>query len=174
MRLACGTAWSTGELKARTLRELARLDLTRPEPHRERPRRPDPEELVQHVAAAAEQAVRVGLAAHVLHDTTDPRLFELRAEVSPRAAWRELELQPGQGGRWLGTLRLPHPSWPPARTAARNGELREKRTVSQDFTYWLGVADSAERLAAAKVQVLRIGSDDRRRERRTRHVWDVL
>ena len=56
----------------------------------------------------------------------------------------------------------------------QNGELREKRMVNQDFTYWLGVADSAERLAAAKVQVLRIGSDDRRRERRTRHVWDVL
>jgi hypothetical protein len=58
--------------------------------------------------------------------------------------------------------------------AAQNGELREKRMASQDFVYWLGVTDSAERLAAAKVQVLRIGSDDRRRERRTRHVWDVL
>ncbi|HEX6881761.1 MAG TPA: hypothetical protein VF530_00190 [Planctomycetota bacterium] len=124
VRLATGRAWSTGELKARALRELARLDVTRPEPHRERPRRPDPQELVQHVAAAAEHAVRVGLAAHVLHDTTDPRLFELRVDTSPRAAWRELVLQPGQGGRWLGTLLLPHPSWSPARTAARNAELR--------------------------------------------------
>jgi len=58
--------------------------------------------------------------------------------------------------------------------SAQRGELREKRMVSQDFTYWLAVAENAERLAAAKVQVLRIGSDDRRRERRTRHVWDVL
>jgi hypothetical protein len=24
------------------------------------------------------------------------------------------------------------------------------------------------------VEVLRVGSDDRRRERRTRHIWDVL
>jgi hypothetical protein len=55
------------------------------------------------------------------------------------------------------------------------GELRETRTASQDFTYWLQTADNAEeRLAAAKVQVLRIGSNDRRRERRTRHAWDVL
>jgi len=151
VRLASGTAWSTGELKARTLRELARLDLTRPEPHRERPRRPDPQELVQHVAAAAEQAVRVGLAAHVLHDTTDARLLELRAAVSPRAAWRELELQPAQGGRWLGTLLLPHPSWPPARTAARNAELRLEHAAALGVRYGLaGEAYGAVLARAAK------------------------
>ncbi len=56
----------------------------------------------------------------------------------------------------------------------RQGELREQRIVSEDFTYWLGDPARTSRLAAVKVEVLRVGSTDRRRERRTRHVWDVL
>jgi Protein of unknown function (DUF3019) len=55
-----------------------------------------------------------------------------------------------------------------------SGELREQRVVTQGFTYWVSEASGASRLAAAKVEVLRIGSTDRRRERRTRHIWDVL
>ncbi len=57
---------------------------------------------------------------------------------------------------------------------SRNGELREQRVVSQDFSYWLSEPLHSERQAVVKVEVLRIGSSDRRRERRTRHIWDVL
>ena len=46
--------------------------------------------------------------------------------------------------------------------------------VSEDFVFWLSPPAGTERVAEAKIEVLRVGSDDRRRERRTRHVWDVL
>jgi hypothetical protein len=55
-----------------------------------------------------------------------------------------------------------------------SGDLREQRTVTQGFTYWVSDASGPGRLAPVKVEVLRVGSDDRRRERRTRHIWDVL
>jgi Protein of unknown function (DUF3019) len=57
---------------------------------------------------------------------------------------------------------------------ARSGDLQEQRIVSQDFSYWLTEPLHSERQAVVKVEVLRIGSNDRRRERRTRHIWDVL
>jgi hypothetical protein len=69
--------------------------------------------------------------------------------------------------------------------SARNGPLRcwssvtsgkhqEKRDVSEAFVYWLGLPGSAQRVAEVKIDVLRLDSSDRRRERRMRHVWDVL
>jgi hypothetical protein len=58
--------------------------------------------------------------------------------------------------------------------SARTGDTRIERVVSEDFLFWLGVPAGAEHLAEVKISVLRVGSTDRRRERRTRHVWDVL
>jgi hypothetical protein len=60
--------------------------------------------------------------------------------------------------------------WP----AAVSGEHRQPREVSEDFAFWLTPPAGTERIAEAKIAVLRVGSPDRRRERRTRHVWDVL
>ena len=60
--------------------------------------------------------------------------------------------------------------WP----SALSGELQHHREVSEDFIFWLAPPAGTERTAQVKVEVLRVGSDDRRRERRTRHVWDVL
>jgi hypothetical protein len=57
---------------------------------------------------------------------------------------------------------------------AKNGEERVQREVSEDFQFWLGAPADTAHLAEVKVSVLRVGSTDRRRERRTRHVWDVL
>jgi hypothetical protein len=57
---------------------------------------------------------------------------------------------------------------------ARAGDMRVQREVSEDFSFWLGTPAGAEHLAEVKISVLRVGSTDRRRERRTRHVWDVL
>jgi hypothetical protein len=54
------------------------------------------------------------------------------------------------------------------------GEHQQDRIVTQDFVFWLATPGGAERAAEVKIEVLRVGSDDRRRERRTRHVWDVL
>lgn len=67
------------------------------------------------------------------------------------------------------------------------GEMTQERVFAEDFRYWLSLpaeglslpaADSpaagGQRLSEVKIEVLRVGSNDRRRERRTRHVWDVL
>ena len=58
--------------------------------------------------------------------------------------------------------------------SAKDGSTTEKREVSEEFVYWLGAPAGTEHLAEVKISVLRVGSADRRRERRTRHVWDVL
>jgi hypothetical protein len=60
--------------------------------------------------------------------------------------------------------------WP----RADSGEHSQERIVSEDFVFWLSPPSGIERVAEAKIEVLRVGSDDRRRERRARHVWDVL
>ena len=60
--------------------------------------------------------------------------------------------------------------WP----TAFDGAVLQEREVSEEFVFWLGAPGSDDHLAEVKVSVLRVGSDDRRRERRTRHVWDVL
>ena len=53
------------------------------------------------------------------------------------------------------------------------GELSDERKVAEDFSYWMTADDEDVRLAAVTVEVLRMDSDDRRRKRRTRHVWDI-
>mgnify|MGYP000585584716 CR=1 FL=1 len=55
----------------------------------------------------------------------------------------------------------------------RTGELSDERTVRENFSYWMTDRDLASRLAVVTVEVLRMESDDRRRTRRTRHVWDI-
>jgi hypothetical protein len=58
--------------------------------------------------------------------------------------------------------------------SATSGTHSEQREVSEAFVYWLGAPGSTQRVAEVKIDVLRLDSADRRRERRTRHVWDVL
>lgn len=59
-------------------------------------------------------------------------------------------------------------------SSERNGEHRERRNAQQDFSYLLAVPNGTRPLATAKVEVMRIDSADRRRQRRGRHIWDVL
>jgi hypothetical protein len=58
--------------------------------------------------------------------------------------------------------------------SAFTGLLTQARQVSQDFSYLLTAPGDTQRLAEVKISVLRVDSTDRRRDRRTRHVWDVL
>jgi hypothetical protein len=58
--------------------------------------------------------------------------------------------------------------------SARDGGMQQQRQVSEEFIYWLSQPAGVERLAEVKISVLRVDSADRRRERRARHVWDVL
>ena len=57
---------------------------------------------------------------------------------------------------------------------AQSGGLDDARTVAETFSYWLNQGEDQPVLATATVDVLRKDSDDRRRRRRTRHVWDIL
>ncbi len=55
----------------------------------------------------------------------------------------------------------------------RAGQLDDDRTVQSNFSYWMTGDDHGFRLAQVNIEVLRLDSDDRRRRRRTRHVWDI-
>ncbi len=55
----------------------------------------------------------------------------------------------------------------------RTGRTEDERIVQKDFQYWMADDRNELRLAVVKVEVLRMDSDDRRRKRRTRHVWDL-
>lgn len=55
----------------------------------------------------------------------------------------------------------------------REGRLTDEQIVQEDFSYWIIGKDPEARLAQVDVEVLRMDSDDRRRKRRTRHVWDI-
>lgn len=59
-------------------------------------------------------------------------------------------------------------------TQATAGEHRDRVIVTRDFYYWITESENTQRLSAVKVEFLRLQSEDRRRERRSRHVWDVL
>ncbi|MDJ0710617.1 MAG: DUF3019 domain-containing protein [Woeseiaceae bacterium] len=53
------------------------------------------------------------------------------------------------------------------------GQATDHRTVRESFSYWMTGTDLNVRLAQVTVEVLHLDSDDRRRKRRTRHVWDI-
>lgn len=54
------------------------------------------------------------------------------------------------------------------------GDMKHERSFSEDFAFWLTPPDRMARISEVRIEILRVGSTDRRRERRTRHVWDVL
>ena len=56
----------------------------------------------------------------------------------------------------------------------RAGQLRDERSVAEDFSYMINEGDGEPPLDSVTVEVVRMDSDDRRRRRRTRHVWDLL
>ena len=89
--------------------------------------------------------------------------------------WKSV--QPGEFCLNDSVQTTPLRCWP----RALAGEMKQQREFGEDFRYWLslpaaGLSTPAggERLSEVKIEVLRVGSNDRRRERRTRHVWDVL
>lgn len=55
----------------------------------------------------------------------------------------------------------------------RMGRLQDERRVEENFSYWMTGDDEEHRLAQVRVEVLRMDTEDRRRRRRTRHVWDI-
>ena len=54
------------------------------------------------------------------------------------------------------------------------GEVNDERNVQNGFSYWMTGEDEQSPLAVVAVEVLRMDTGDRRRNRRGRHVWDIL
>ncbi|MFK8014997.1 MAG: DUF3019 domain-containing protein [Gammaproteobacteria bacterium] len=52
------------------------------------------------------------------------------------------------------------------------GQVDDQRPVSKTFRYDL--QEEGETRVSTKVEILKMDGEDRRRRRRTRHVWDVL
>ena len=59
-------------------------------------------------------------------------------------------------------------------TEQRSGEHSDERSVDAGFSYWMSRDTSDAPLAVVAIEVLRMDTDDRRRKRRSRHVWDIL
>jgi hypothetical protein len=57
---------------------------------------------------------------------------------------------------------------------ASAGEHEERRLVDRGFMFWLTENGNDEPLVAVAVEVMTTETTDRRRSRRTRHVWDLL
>jgi hypothetical protein len=55
----------------------------------------------------------------------------------------------------------------------QKGQAADDRAVQETFSFWMTGADTEARLAEVSVEVLYMDSDDRRRTRRTRHVWTI-
>lgn len=56
----------------------------------------------------------------------------------------------------------------------QSGQLSDERTVNSEFRYWMAGEEEESPLAVVAVEVLRMDTDDRRRKRRSRHVWDIF
>ena len=59
-------------------------------------------------------------------------------------------------------------------TLADAGMLIDQRSVSETFRYWITDDVSAGLLAEAALDVMTADSEDRRRQRPRRHVWNIL
>lgn len=55
-----------------------------------------------------------------------------------------------------------------------SGRHVEDRVVVRSFSYWLASGSVDLRIAEAMVEVMSTHSPDRRRHRRSRHVWSIL
>ena len=116
--------------------------------------------------AADDEAAPVELSVRPLLCIVDSRTPA--CDLSFAIAWRSVET--GYYCVFTDSVEQPLRCW----TEHREGELSDQRRSEQDFSYWITSDDTATPLASATVEVLRMDSDDRRRERRTRHVWDVF
>jgi hypothetical protein len=56
---------------------------------------------------------------------------------------------------------------------ASAGSTTDERNFEDSFTFWMTGEDLQSRLTEVVIEVLHLESGDRRRQRRTRHVWDI-
>jgi hypothetical protein len=89
-------------------------------------------------------------------------------DMSFRVAWQSFA--PGSYCLFNHFETAPLRCW----TEALSGQLEERRVVDKGFSYWLTAHGSDQPVAAVAVEVMTTDTSDRRRQRRSRHVWDIL
>ncbi len=117
-------------------------------------------------AVAQTQQPRVTLTVKPVLCITDSR--EESCELSILVVWRS-----DSAGRYClhnDLARQPIQCW----QLASAGMVVEDRVVDETFHYWLTNGETDARLAEATLDVMSTETDDRRRQRRRRHVWDIL
>lgn len=120
--LRSGTAWTANELKARCLRELARLDLGA---RAQRARKPDENTDVAALAwSASSSALELGREARLLDTKLAPEavVFELEASSRTKTGSARLCVDDGDSSRVF--LAEPHGSWTPERMITRDQRLK--------------------------------------------------
>jgi hypothetical protein len=122
--------------------------------------------LVTGGGGARAQDLRVTLSVKPMLCITDSR--EESCELSILVSWRS-----NRAGSFCLHNDLasePLRCWQTAET----GMLVEERVVQDTFTYWLTPEASDARVAEATLDVMTAATDDRRRQRQRRHVWNIL
>jgi hypothetical protein len=113
------------------------------------------------------QDARVTLSVKPVLCITDER--QESCALSILVAWRSS--RPGSYCLYNDLGSMPLRCW----QLAEGGMVVEERQVQETVVYWLtDGAPSAARVAEASLDVMSASSDDRRRHRQRRHVWDIL
>lgn len=127
VRLASGTAWEPGEIKALCLRDLAEIEL--PEVNEAARGRKSQSSKTQskrralRVRSSSTRALHIGQQARLLRARPDANSVTFGSEESPRTCVELVSLRPGVSGALEAWLQLPHRAWPASRIAARNQDL---------------------------------------------------
>jgi hypothetical protein len=120
--LRSGTTWAASELKARCLRELARLDLGARVARAPSPGVDGVADVAGLAWDASERALELGKKAHFLGARLDPKAVSFELETATRTAAGIARLvNDGDASRVF--LAEPHGSWPAERTIARSRGL---------------------------------------------------
>jgi hypothetical protein len=117
-------------------------------------------------AAVGAQEARVTLSVKPVLCITDAR--EDSCALSILVAWRSS--RPGSYCLYNDLSNDPLRCW----QVAEGGMVVEERVVEDTVHYWLTAGASTVRVAEASLDVVSASSDDRRRNRQRRHVWDIL
>lgn len=115
---------------------------------------------------ARAEAADVSLTVKPLLCITDKR--EESCALAIMVTWRSTE--PGNFCLHNDLENAPLRCW----TLANAGMLVDERSVRETFRYWITDGVSAGSLAEAALDVMTADSEDRRRQRPRRHVWNIL
>ncbi|NOT29572.1 MAG: hypothetical protein HOP15_03880, partial [Planctomycetes bacterium] len=156
VRLASGTAWEPGEIKALCLRDLAQVEP--PQVGKAARGRKFQASKIQskrkalRVRSGSTRALHIAQQARLLRARPDANSVTFGSEESPRTGIERVSLRPGISGTLEVWLQLPHRAWPAARTAARNQDLGASQMTA------LGVRHGL--VGEALFELARLGSQD--------------